>query len=312
MLYFFDFTYKTAVFSMFNIISLPYYSPGIESTWERMIKTIKSCLYKTIGRAKVNYFDLLTILSDIQLAINSRPLTYRCSSDSTLEIITPNCFLNNEGKSNLVINTNNKGILENGPPTQSDVVLSLKEREETIQKFKDLYYYEYLLSLRETCKDLYDVEFENKINVNDVVLVKNNLKPKIYWKLARVIKLFPGDDEKVRIAEVKLGNGSIQTHSIKHLFPIELSLTHSASPKESSDLLDDKKLSNLNLNKNILGSNSKFSNYNNNCLTNSTEYNNDVSSETTFAEHNSVKKNNSRSRRKTAGMRKHDSNYIYY
>ena len=284
-----------------------------------MIKTIKSCLYKTIGRAKVNYFDLLTILSDIQLAINSRPMTYRCSSDSTLEIITPNCFLNNEGKSNLVINTNNKGILENGPPTQSDVVLSLKEREETIQKFKDLYYYEYLLSLRETCKDLYDVEFENKINVNDVVLVKNNLKPKIYWKLARVIKLFPGDDEKVRIAEVKLGNGSIQTHSIKHLFPIELSLTHSASPKESSDLLDNKKLSNLNLNKNISDSNSnfsdsnsKFSDYNKNYLSNSTEFNNDVSSETTFAEHNSVKKNNSRSRRKTAGMRKHDSNYIYY
>ena len=169
-----------------------------------------------------------------------------------------------------------------------------------------------MLSLRETCKDLYDVEFENKINVNDVVLVKNNLKPKIYWKLARVIKLFPGDDEKVRIAEVKLGNGSIQTHSIKHLFPIELSLTHSASPKESSDLLDDKKLSNLNLNKNISGSNSNFLDSNKNCLTNSTEFNNDVSSETTFAEHNSVKSNNSCSRRKTAEMRKHDSNYIYY
>ena len=119
-------------------IKIPYYSPWIGSTWERMIKTIKSCLYKTIGRAKVNYFDLLTILSDIQLAINSRPLTYRCSSDSTLEIITPNCFLNNEGKSNLVINTNNKGILENGPPTQSDVVLSFKGARGNYSKIQRL------------------------------------------------------------------------------------------------------------------------------------------------------------------------------
>ena len=58
-----------------------------------MIGVIKSCLYKVVGRSAIGYFKLLTILSDIENAVNSRPLTYRCSGDSSLEIITPNCFL---------------------------------------------------------------------------------------------------------------------------------------------------------------------------------------------------------------------------
>ena len=55
--------------SQIKHIRIPLYSPWIGSTWQRMIKiikTIKACLYKTLGRAKVNYFDLLIILSDIQ------------------------------------------------------------------------------------------------------------------------------------------------------------------------------------------------------------------------------------------------------
>ena len=73
-------------------IKIPLYSPWVWSTWERLIGVIKSCPYITIGRSKIEYFELLTLLSDIQNAINTRPLTYRCSSDSDLQVITPNCF----------------------------------------------------------------------------------------------------------------------------------------------------------------------------------------------------------------------------
>ena len=166
-----------------------------------------------------------------------------------------------------------------------------------------MYYNEYLICFRETCRYLFGVEFENKITVDNVVLIKNNRKPKIYWNLARLIRLFPGDDNKVRIAEVKLGNGSIQSHSIEKLYPIELSLTHSASPKESND---------LNLNKNSSGSNSNFSDFSEDYLANSTEFDDNVSSEVTFVKPNSVKNNNSRARRDNTGMINLNSDYIYY
>ena len=78
-------------FQIYNIkhIRIPIYSTWVGSTWERLIRVVKSCLYKTVGRSRIKYFDLITIISDIQNAINSRPLTYR-NSDSNLEVITLN------------------------------------------------------------------------------------------------------------------------------------------------------------------------------------------------------------------------------
>ena len=72
-------------------IRIPVYSAWVGATWEKLIHTIKSCLYKTIGRARLSYFELLTVISDIQSAITSRPLTYR-SSEGDLEAITPSSF----------------------------------------------------------------------------------------------------------------------------------------------------------------------------------------------------------------------------
>ena len=37
-----------------NHIKIPLYSPLMGSVWERMIKTTKTCLFKTLGRAKSN------------------------------------------------------------------------------------------------------------------------------------------------------------------------------------------------------------------------------------------------------------------
>ena len=53
-------------------------------------KNHKNYLFKTLGRATSYYFQLLTMISDIQRAINSRPLTYRSTSDTEA---TPNAFL---------------------------------------------------------------------------------------------------------------------------------------------------------------------------------------------------------------------------
>ena len=52
---------------------MPAYSVLVGASWERLIRTGKNCLYETVGRAKLYYFELLTVLSDIQLVINSMP-----------------------------------------------------------------------------------------------------------------------------------------------------------------------------------------------------------------------------------------------
>lgn len=61
--------------------TVSFYSEWIGSTWEGLIRVIKFCFYKFKGCSKINYFDLYTVLSDIQNAINARPLTCKCFSD---------------------------------------------------------------------------------------------------------------------------------------------------------------------------------------------------------------------------------------
>ena len=216
-------------FSKFNIkhIRIPVYSAWVGSTWERMIRVIKSCLYKVVGRAKLTYFKLLTILSDIQQSINSRPLTYRCSDDSGLEGITPNCFIRPNANANLLFKACDKNVLEADPPSRSLVNKSIAIRDSMLEHFKQIWYDEYLLSLREQCKNLHQINFVNKINVDDVVLVRGpSHKKRPHWILGRVLELVYGDDDNIRSVKLKRGDGVIQHHSISHLYPMELSLTH--------------------------------------------------------------------------------------
>src|SRR5678815_3807470 len=83
-------------------IRIPNYSAWWGSFYERQIRTLKVCMYKVIGRKRLNYFELLTTLSFIKNAINSRPLTYR-SEASDLETITPNSFIRLNCNTSLIL-----------------------------------------------------------------------------------------------------------------------------------------------------------------------------------------------------------------
>lgn len=72
--------------------TIPLFSQWFGGTWERSIQTLATCLYKIIDRGKMNYFFLLTIVSDIQRTMNNHPLTYQESAEGELAAITPNMF----------------------------------------------------------------------------------------------------------------------------------------------------------------------------------------------------------------------------
>lgn len=84
-----------------------------------------------------------------------------------------------------------------------------------LSDFRELWYEEYLLSQRESCKNLHDIDFNNKIQINNIVLIKNLAKARAFWKLVTVTELFIARDV------------FYETHNI-HLFLLELSLTHNA------------------------------------------------------------------------------------
>ncbi len=72
----------------FNVERAPWWG-GI---FERMVKSTKMCLRKMVGRARLQYDELATMVMEIEAVINSRPLTY-LSADYLDEPLTPSHFI---------------------------------------------------------------------------------------------------------------------------------------------------------------------------------------------------------------------------
>ena len=116
-----EYQYRFGIFQIKHL-TIPVYSPWIGCVWEIKIKAIMSCLYKVIGRTKMNIYELLTLLSDIQNAINSCP--YRCSSNLGLDIICPINFINPYVKEGLMFKATEESDICSEPPNRLDIVNS--------------------------------------------------------------------------------------------------------------------------------------------------------------------------------------------
>ena len=126
-----------------------------------------------------------------------------------------------------------------------------------------------IICLREQCRDLHEINLQNKIGVDDVILVKITDKTRPFWLPGRVLELIVGDDIKIRSVRVRRGDGSVQIHSIKLLYLLELSLIHAHHPvtvacseaagdEESTTLMGPEKVHMLIILPTLLSGQSKF------------------------------------------------------
>ena len=215
-------------FIRYNIAhkTIPAYSPWFGATWERIFKTIKQCLYKTFGRSVVNETNFVTSLSDIQLAINNRPLTYR-DKDNSIEVVTPNNLMSsNASFPSLVISEEDLEDNFEEDSIRDKLLNSLETRDVIVNRFRNDWYNKYLLSLRDKHKNSFCIKElhtnPNFLYVGSVVLIKNAVKPRPYWTIGKIVEMLPGEDGLIRVVKVMRPDHNIMTTSIANLYPLEL------------------------------------------------------------------------------------------
>ena len=168
-------------------------SPWWGGFYERLIRVVKEAMKKSIGKARLNYEELETVLLEIEMIINSRPLTYLYDDPS--EALTP---------SHLVIGRRlqSHGVtcIEVGEDQSRD---SMNERLKYLETLLDHYWsrfnIEYMNELRE--RHLSNLrgkkDDDRELHVGDMVLIKDDALKRNQWGQGVVEKLIVGNDDNV-------------------------------------------------------------------------------------------------------------------
>ena len=72
----------------FNLSRAPWWG----SQFECLIGLVKQALQKSISRGSLNWWEFSEIITDIEVALNGRPLSY-VKDDHQLPVLTPNSLL---------------------------------------------------------------------------------------------------------------------------------------------------------------------------------------------------------------------------
>lgn len=183
---------------------IPSYSPVFAGLAEAGVKSTKYHLKRVIQKSLFTYEQLNTILTQIECVLNSRPLMPVTSSSlADFSYITPGHFL--------------IGAPLNSFPAQdlSEIPDNRLKFWESVEKIKQIFwkvwYKQYLNILQSRPKWRDDMP---NVTVGTLVILKEPNSPPLYWPMARVVKIFPGKDAKVRAFQVTTPNGKIYTRSL--------------------------------------------------------------------------------------------------
>ena len=204
----------------FNLEKAPWWG-GI---FERMIKSAKRCLKKSVGRASLTYDELSTLVTEIEAVLNSRPLTY-VSMDDLEEPLTPSHLL----LGYRVLSLPDPPLSDDPDYNESANNLSrrMKHLLRTSEKFWKCWKKEYLLELREFHRtSQISKGVRDAVQEGQIVMVYDEGQPRGLWRVGRIEEVIPGSDGRIRSAQVrvqsKTGRATVLRRSIQHLYPLEI------------------------------------------------------------------------------------------
>lgn len=195
---------------------IPPGAPFMGGAWERMVKSVKNALGAVLTSQTPSEEVLATLLAEVEMTVNSRPLTHVSVDPEDPEALTPNHFI-------LL------GPAHDPPPggtTSSD--LQGKSQWRRAQKLADMYWARWL---REYMPELQHRREPHgrgpPLQVGDIVVIVDNTLPRNTWPLGRVTAVYPGPDGVVRAADVQTKAGFLRRPTKK------LVILHTETPQSS-------------------------------------------------------------------------------
>jgi len=187
-------------------------APHMGGLWEAAVKSAKGLLRRIVHNQVLTHKELNTILHKIEATLNSRPLGALSSEPNDFAPLTAGHFLTMGPPASIP-----------QPYTQDHpLAYNLRQRWTLVQQIQ-LHFWQ-----RWQKKYLQTLQTRNKwqrpdsnLVVDDLVIIKEPTPP-LTWSTARVVKIYPGEDKVVRVANVKLANGKTLKRPVVKLCPLPL------------------------------------------------------------------------------------------
>ena len=178
---------------------IPPQAPHMGGAWERIIRTIKRILNALLLQQTLTDDSLITVLTEVESIINSRPLTPVVMDPSADEPLTPNHLL-----------------LARSPQDSSSIGVFTKKDNYTRKKWRQVQYVvdqfwlrwrkEYLQTLQARQKW---TKIQPNLAVDDLVLVNDQAFPRGKWPMGKVIQTFPDKSGHVRQVLVRTQSNTL-------------------------------------------------------------------------------------------------------
>ena len=139
---------------------------------------------------------MLTIIKEIEMVLNNRPITYLYTKSHLIEPVIPNKLL--FGRNLLYTNTKHF-------PAKTDETNLTKQCQRTntlLKNFWNRWRQQYLKELREFNKIKNCHGILLKPNVSNVVLIEDKNLKRMDWRIGKIDKLLCSKDGQVRSAEI--------------------------------------------------------------------------------------------------------------
>ncbi|XP_044313285.1 uncharacterized protein LOC123037286 [Drosophila rhopaloa] len=183
----------------FEFKFIPPRAPHFGGLWEAAVKSMKSLMMKNLGNTGLTYEELQTIAIESEAILNSRPMAPLSEDPNDGEALSP---------AHLLIGSSLMSVPEPSIDESRPSYLTRWQRVTYLkQQFWELWRRDYLHTLQERSKWL---KPHANIQIGQMVIVHEDNTPPQEWILGRITNTHVGADGRVRVAEIKVKNGTIR------------------------------------------------------------------------------------------------------
>ena len=147
-------------------------APWHERFFDRLVRSTKTLLKKDLQNYRLSYNQIQTVLFEVEMILNNRPLTY-VYPDEIKNALTPN---------HLLFGRTLTSTSDRNTPIQfstQNITAQSKKINRIINHFQDRWHKKYILNLKETHKQNLQNRHQQHIRSNDIVPLHDENLPRL-------------------------------------------------------------------------------------------------------------------------------------